>query len=433
MRTKVRVALVGTGVLGLAVLAMGVTGQTVPSAPGLPPAPQAQAAPPLPPAPQQPPAPEATPSAGSQMIQAEIAAQTAEAMAKEAAAEGIDAAKEVAAAARAQVRAQLDVQKLANERAQAMAELSEQMAQLKENFGPEEEQALGELKAKLADLGANLQQLGPEMQELQKKVVEMNPENAMWIGEDAEDTGWLGIEISEISADRAKELKLSADRGVEVVGIEPDSPASKAGLREHDAIVTFDGQAVEGRVQFRRLVRETPPGRTVSLGISREGNVQTVKVEIGDRDNEIQKNVKVFTTPPNMGPSVLNMPDFDYHFAGPDMLDMRTPLLGINAEDLDGQLGAYFGAPDGHGVLVREVRKGTPAEKAGLQAGDVITKLDDKPVKSLHDLRADLREKIDQKSVSLSLLRKGSSMTVPVEIEKPRPIETPQVTHRAQL
>jgi serine protease Do len=263
----------------------------------------------------------------------------------------------------------------------------------------------------------------------------MNNDDSPMVFEDGDDTGWLGIEISEISADRAKELKLASDRGVEIVGVESDSPAGKAGLKEHDVITTFDGQTVEGRTQFRRLVRETPPGRTVSLGISRYGSVQTLTVMIGERKNGFQKKVKIFTSPDRVviPSSTFAMPDFDFHFVAPEAMDMHTPLLGISAEDLSGQLGAYFGAPDGQGVLVREVRHGTPADKAGLKAGDVITKVDDTPVKSLHELRAHLREKTDQKSVNMSVLRKGSTISVPVEIEKPRPIDAPQVTHRAQF
>ncbi|MGB9403445.1 MAG: PDZ domain-containing protein, partial [Candidatus Acidiferrales bacterium] len=89
--------------------------------------------------------------------------------------------------------------------------------------------------------------------------------------------------------------------------------------------------------------------------------------------------------------------------------------------------------PNNEGILVREVKAGTPADKAGLKAGDVIMKIDDQPVKSLRDLRTHLRGKSDQKSVNLSILRKGSEMTIPVAIEKPRPIDAPQVVHRAQL
>jgi len=59
------------------------------------------------------------------------------------------------------------------------------------------------------------------------------------------------VEIGEVTADKAKDLRLSEVRGVEVIDVEPDSPAAKAGLKEHDVITRYDGQAVEGTVQFR--------------------------------------------------------------------------------------------------------------------------------------------------------------------------------------
>jgi len=294
---------------------------------------------------------------------------------------------------------------------------------------------LEQLSAKLAELNANMSAMGPEIDQAVKKAVELTTDDDMLIA-DGDESGWLGIEIGEISADRAKELKLSAIRGVEIVSVDEDSPAAKAGLKEHDVITSYDGQVVEGRAQFRRLVRETPPGRAVSLGISRDGSSQTLNVVIGDRSDQAEKSMKVFRMPEHfeMPPaSAFVMPDLNLHFTDSDWMDMRTPLLGINAEDLSGQLGAYFGAPNDEGVLVREVKRGTPAEKAGLKAGDVITKVDDKPVKSLHELRAELRDKIDQKTVNLGVLRKGSTMSVPIEIEKPRPIDPPQILHRAQM
>ena len=379
MRNKLCVALGGTGVLAvvLAVFATGAPGQTAPSEA---PAPQAQ------------PAPQPSPL--------ESQAQAAEA-------------------------------KILDREAQQLAQLSAKLAEADANLV--QGKVLSELQAKLANLDLDMKSMEPAMQEAEKKVLELNPEGGM-LFDDGDGNGWLGIEIAEISADRAKELKLGAVRGVEVVQVETDSPAAKAGLKEHDVITTYDSQTVEGRVQFRRLVRETPPGRSVSLVVSRDGSAQSLSVVIGDRGDEIENNVRVFRHPEHLAPpSSFVMPDFDFQFVAPEVMDMRTPLLGISAEDLNGQLGAYFGAPNGEGILVRDVKRGTPAEKAGLKAGDVITKVDDKPVKSLRDLRAELREKGEQKTVNLFVLRKGSTMNVPIEIEKPRPIDPPQIINRAQL
>ena len=127
-----------------------------------------------------------------------------------------------------------------------------------------------------------------------------------------------------------------------------------------------------------------------------------------------------------------SMPNPDFSFAMPAM-EARGPLLGVSAEDVSGQLGSYFGAPDGTGILIREVRPGMAADKAGLKAGDVIIKVDGKPVHTLAELRAQLRDKTEQKPVSLGILRKGAEMNVAVTMEKPQPVESTHIVHRAQL
>jgi serine protease Do len=297
-----------------------------------------------------------------------------------------------------------------------------------------------QLEVKQGELESSAQELASHAAELtalaQEKIEEFPGQEArVFVNSQDDGGGWLGIEIGEVTQDKAKDRKLSSARGVVVMDIEPDSPAVKAGLKENDVITQYDGQTVEGTVQFRRLVRETPSGRTVALVISRNGSMQNIPVELGDRSSFFEKKMKGKMR--DFGSAyAFTAPNFDFHFDGPDVanaFDMRTPLLGISAEDLSGQLAAYFGAPDGAGILVREVRSGTPAEKAGLQAGDVIIKMDGKQVRSLGELREQLRDKSDQRSVSLGILRKGSEMSVSVTIEKPQPVGAAHVIHRAQL
>ena len=227
------------------------------------------------------------------------------------------------------------------------------------------------------------------------------------------DGGWLGVTLAEVTAEKAKELKLPAERGVILTEVEADSPAAKAGLKANDVVTEFNGQRVEGMAQFRRLIRETPAGRTVQLTIWRDGRAQSVSVQLGTFHDRFDRRIQVF------GPK-----DFDFHFEMPELgrgfLMSRAPMLGINAEDLGGQLGSYFGAPNGEGVLVKEVKSGTPAEKAGLKAGDVITKIDGERVRNLGELRDKMREKRDKKTLSIGVIRRGTEMSVNVEVEQPR-------------
>jgi serine protease Do len=297
-----------------------------------------------------------------------------------------------------------------------------------------------ELMTRAEELGARAEELAADVsQEAQEKAREFFTQTpGMFAGSTGDGGGWLGIEIGEVTPEHARDLKLSSSRGVVVMDVEPESPAAKAGLKEKDVITQYGGQMVEGTVQFRRLVRETPAGRTMALVVSREGANQNILVELGDRSAYFEKRMKGrmrdfgsmnFPPMPDFSaPNVPVMPDRHSHGS----MDWRTPVLGINAEDLTPQLGAYFGAPDDGGVLVREVRSSTAAERAGLKAGDVITKVDGKAVRSLADLRAELRGKSAEKSVTLGILRKGSEISVPVTIELPSPPESMRRPVRAQ-
>ena len=226
------------------------------------------------------------------------------------------------------------------------------------------------------------------------------------------ETGWLGVSIEEISQQKAQELKLPGLYGVLVMELGADSPAAKAGLKNGDVITDYDGQRVEGMIEFRRLVRETPPGRTVKLTVWRDARSQTLSVEVGknpapNQENPFQNMMRRFGDPgANLFPFGGTLP--------------VTAMLGITGENLSGQLGKYFGAPDGEGVLITNVDSNSPAAKAGLEAGDVITKVDGNRVRTLTELRDQLRGKRGAAKVSLGLLRKGNVMSVNIEPRRGR-------------
>jgi S1-C subfamily serine protease len=323
-------------------------------------------------------------------------------------------------------------------------ELRENLANLNERVRQEvqmnspEMQRLQNLSVQLrnsqAQFDGSANELATRAAELAELAQEQNVEvqgPGVFVTSDEDGGGWLGVEIGEVTAERAKDLKLTAERGVVVMDVEPDGPAAKAGLKENDVITQYDGQVVEGTVQFRRLVRETPTGRTVALVISRNGATQNVSVELGERSAFFEKRMKGKMRDFDNA-FALSMPNQDFTLAMPPV-DARMPSLGINAEDLSGQLGTYFGAPDGTGILIREVRPGTAADKAGLKAGDVIIKVDGKPVRTLADLRVVLRDKTDQKTVALGIIRKSAEMSVTVGIERPQPSESSHVVRRAEL
>jgi serine protease Do len=314
-----------------------------------------------------------------------------------------------------------------NERVRQEVQMSSPEMQRLQNLSAQLRMNQSQFDASASELATRAAELADLAQE--KSVEAQGP--GVFVTSDEDGGGWLGVEIGEVTAEKAKDLKLTAERGVVVMDVEPDGPAGKAGLKENDVITQYDGQVVEGTVQFRRLVRETPTGRSVALVISRNGATQNVAVELGERSAFFEKRLKGKMRDFDNAFS-FSMPSQDFMLAMPPV-DARMPSLGINAEELSGQLGTYFGAPDGTGILVRDVRSGTAADKAGLKAGDVIVKVDGKPIRTLADLRAELRGKSDQKTVALGIIRKSAEMSVTVGIERPQPSESSHVVRRAEL
>ena len=203
---------------------------------------------------------------------------------------------------------------------------------------------------------------------------------------------WLGVTLKDITADKVRDLKLPGEYGALVESVDADSPAAKAGLQKGDVIVEFAGERVRSEAQLRRLIRETPAGRTVSLQVIRDGQARALNAKLQSRTNHFNFNIQVpeIHIPP-INPQLFDFRGFNFHFDG------GRPNLGISGDELTTQLASYFGVKQGKGVLVREVLVGSPAEKAGLKAGDVIVAVDGKSVATVTELREALEIKPSEK------------------------------------
>jgi serine protease Do len=222
---------------------------------------------------------------------------------------------------------------------------------------------------------------------------------------------FLGVGVTEIDTERAKTLNLREERGVEVTRLEDDGPADKAGLKVGDVVLEYNGQRVDGTEQFVRLVRETPAGREVKLLINRGGATQTIPVKIGMRKTgAVLRGPEGFRFEIPEGP-MIQIPDIPKTF-----MSWRSTLLGIEAEALESQLAQYFGVKEG--VLVRSVMKGTAAEKAGLKAGDVITKVDGTATANPRDVSKAIRAAASKKTAALQVVREKRDMTLNVPLEE---------------
>ncbi|HXE80827.1 MAG TPA: PDZ domain-containing protein [Vicinamibacterales bacterium] len=206
------------------------------------------------------------------------------------------------------------------------------------------------------------------------------------IGVFAEPDTQIGVTIDDVDADDG------AARGATVTEVRPDSPAEKAGIREGDIISEFDGERIRSARQLSRVVSETPPGRTVDVTVIRDGKTMALKVTPESRDRGFSyawPGRPFYGAPPafhyRIDPRSMPMPRAEEWFEGFPAEQWVPPFisrgrLGIVAQPLSDQLAQFFGTDDG--VLVSTVRDDSPAAKAGLRAGDVITAVNGEKVES---------------------------------------------------
>jgi serine protease Do len=219
-------------------------------------------------------------------------------------------------------------------------------------------------------------------------------------------SSFLGVGVTDIDAERARTLNLKDDYGVEVKSVDEDSPAARAGIKVGDVVLEYNGQRVEGNEQFVRYVRETPVGRQVKLLISRKGATQTLTATLGSRPaNSMFWSGGEFQMPE------IRIPDIPR-----PLISWQSRTLGVESESLNPQLAEFFGVKEG--VLVRAVIKGSAAEKAGLKAGDVITRIGDRKVSSPKEIANALRSLSSTKSVPVTIVREKKEMTVNATIDE---------------
>lgn len=245
---------------------------------------------------------------------------------------------------------------------------------------------------------------------------------------------YLGVNIRDIDSDRATELRLKDVHGAEIVTVDHDAPANKAGLKIHDVVLEMNGQRVEGAEQLRRMLRETPAGRTVNFVISRDGQPKNISVELGDRA-KVEANAwsQHFTVPDPGEPTVMNglvAPST----AGPGkgffgVFTTSGLYIGADVDVLSTQLANYFGVSDGTGLLVKSVDENSPAATAGLKAGDVITKLNNDNMASRADWMKALHNNRG-KQVQLTVMRDKKEQKLSMQAGEPKKkgeLELPEV------
>jgi serine protease Do len=253
--------------------------------------------------------------------------------------------------------------------------------------------------------------------------------------------GYLGILFQNLTDEQDTSMHVRGGGGVEVVMVDHDGPAGKAGLQPHDVIIRLNGQNVANAESLGKMIHGAGVGTEISLTVLRGGRQIVVNAQLAYR-GEVEKEAvarMVAADPPARAdaPVVDELGEGDPAAAvaaDPASRSRRflaqvlhtTPFTGLILEAMEPQLAGYFGAPTGVGLLVETVAPNSPAATAGLRAGDVILKADSIDVKSngmwvrqLHDTRGRgivlvvLRDRQEQRILLIPQLKKHSMLVWP--------------------
>jgi S1-C subfamily serine protease len=246
--------------------------------------------------------------------------------------------------------------------------------------------------------------------------------------------GYLGIEFHDLTSDQAASLHLRDKRGVEVMLVDHDGPAAAAGLQPNDLITGIDGRIVASGEALRRMIRDAGAGVVVRLSVFRNGNPITIHARLANRVDVERKAWARLSQPDPAPPStdVTVITGFAEGSAiGPAPVApaatathtqsfigsiLHGPFTGMEVQAMTAQLANFFGAPKGQGLLVQSVENGSPAAGAGIHAGDVLLRADNKFMRSTSDWNKHLHGS-KGKPIALDLLRDHHEMTLTLQPE----------------
>lgn len=237
---------------------------------------------------------------------------------------------------------------------------------------------------------------------------------------------YLGVQTENVSNENFGKYNLNEARGVAVTKVLENSPAARAGLREKDVILAFDGEAVKSVTKLLRLIAEVAPDQKARLTIYRNGGEQEITVTMGKRPEQQFQNFGNFpqlqlpngefrqAIPLDPGQLPGEFKSFEFPGSGDNVLTPNANnnrRLGVLVQPLTKQLGATYGAPDGKGLLVAEVAEQSAAARAGLRAGDVILEIDNAAIATQADLIRALNSK-PEGAISIVILRDKQRRTI---------------------
>jgi serine protease Do len=198
----------------------------------------------------------------------------------------------------------------------------------------------------------------------------------------------------------AEQFGVKVHGGVLVAGVQSDTPAAKAGLKSGDVIVKFAGKPVADPQELQGLVEQCKIGSSQELTVMRDGHEMALRVTVREQPANAENAG-------GMNEGSANKPETS-----------RFDKLGIQAENLTADVAQQLGIEAGEGVVITDVRSGSPADLAGLSTGMVITQVDRQPVKTVDDMQKLLAKQPLEKGVLLLVRTEQGSRYIVIRVEK---------------
>jgi hypothetical protein len=287
---------------------------------------------------------------------------------------------------------------------------------------------------------------------------------------------WLGVYTQSITSDLRESLDLDEDEGVVVSGVIDGGPADRAGVRKGDVILSYNSRTIHSSQELSELVADSDVGQTIALRVSRNGQHRTIDVELESRrsgdDDAWETPVPRMTPRAPAAPRAPRAPaaprapkaphddhehdddhgeksrTYEFEFDddgngewqdgdgrrvrrftlpnGEGMFVAGRGRLGVNVLDANSDEAREYGSSRRSGAMISRVLDGTPAERAGLRAGDVVTRVDGATIADADDLVRAIRNADDE--VTLTYVRRGDTRTATIELgDRVRVFGTPGV------
>jgi serine protease Do len=221
-----------------------------------------------------------------------------------------------------------------------------------------------------------------------------------------EQASYLGVGVVRVDEQIAHEFNWTGSGGLFVSVVQMTSPAAKAGLQPDDIMVSFNGKRLEDPAELGSMVAALTPGRKVHLQVFRAGKTIHLTAILAARGQ-----------PPAPEPLVrfdLPTPDSFFTDMPSPALRWRNSVVGIEYEGVDSQLAEFFGVKQG--VLIRFVRPGSAGSVSGIHAGDIVTKINGKPIGNPRDFALALQNRPLEKSLAVDIMRDHKERSVKIKL-----------------